>query len=231
MMTISRASDLPYPTAARMVETLIQEGLIERERDRKHYRPTALVQTLSHGFQGHNRLQIGARPHMEALTRQLLWPVSFVTRVGDSMIVRDSTHGQTSLTFSNYHPGFSLPILGCASGLVYLAFAPADERQVILEGLQLTGHLDPQTALMFGNDYLPLKIRTDRYAMLTRNPYTLNPGKTSSIAVPLFDRDELVGALTFIFFAASMRPGDAVKQYLDPLLAGAAAIERSWAVD
>lgn len=229
LMTIARAAKVPYPTASRLVETLIHEGLIERERGRKHYRPTALVQTLSYGFQGQNRLLVGARPHMEAVTQELLWPVSLATRIGTSMIVRDSTHGLTSLTFSNYHPGFALPILGCASGLVYLAFASAEERQTILDGLKLIGQLDAETALMFENDYLPKKIRADKYAQLTRNPHTLNPGKTSSIAVPLSDHGILVGALTLIFFASSMSPGEAVRKYLQPLLETAAAIERDWA--
>ena len=61
MTDISQASGMPYSTTRRIVETLLNEGLIEREPARKHYRPTALVETLSHGFQGHGRLVMTAR--------------------------------------------------------------------------------------------------------------------------------------------------------------------------
>lgn len=229
LMTIARAAAIPYPTAARLVETLVEEGLIEREEGRKYYRPTALVRTLSNGFRDHDALVRSAEPAMRALTRELLWPISLVTRVGGAMVVRASTHARTSLTFNNYQPGFSLPILGCASGLVALAFAAPDERDTILDGLKMNGELDPDIAVMFHNDYLPNKIRGDGYAAVTCNPNTLNPGKTSSLSVPLLHRDTVVGALTLIYFARAMSVTEAVKRYLAPLLDGAAAIQRDWA--
>ena len=228
MTTIAQLSGVPYPTACRLVETLIHEGMVERETGRKYYRPAALVQTLSHGFQGFSRLVSGARPHLEALTREILWPVSFVTRVGHAMVVRDSTHSLTSLTFNHYHPGFSLPILTCASGLVYLSFAPAEERQILIDGLKLADGIDREALVMFENDYLPQKIRSDGFAIHVRNPHTLNPGKTSSISVPLFDGETLAGTLTLVFFSTAMKPGDAARQFYAQLNRTARAIEDSW---
>lgn len=229
MMTIAQLSGVPYPTACRLVETFIHEGLVERERNRKYYRPAALVQTLSHGYQVDSEFVRGARPHLEALTREISWPVSFVTRAGHSMIVRDSTHSLTSLTFNNYHPGFTLPILGCASGLVYVAYAPADERAMIIQGLKVVGAFEPEMLLMFDNDYLPDKIREDGYAMHVRNQHNLNPGKTSSISVPLFHAGTLVGTLTLIFFAASMSVQDAGRAFAPALQRAAATIQSNWA--
>jgi IclR family mhp operon transcriptional activator len=46
MMEISQASEVPYPTACRIVQTLLHEGYLERERGRKTYRTTALVREL-----------------------------------------------------------------------------------------------------------------------------------------------------------------------------------------
>ena len=67
MMEIARTSNVPYPTACRIVQTLMHEGLIEREPSRKHYRPTALVQTLAHGFQGHGRQLLDAPGGLRAV--------------------------------------------------------------------------------------------------------------------------------------------------------------------
>lgn len=229
LTTIARLSGVPYPTASRLVETLIHEGMVEREDPGKRYRPTALVQTLSCGFQGFSTLIKHARGHMEALTHKTLWPVSFVTRVGHSMVVQDSTHSLTSLTFNNYHPGFALPILACASGLVYLAYAPPEERAMVIAGLRQAPGFDTGALLMFENDYLTHKIRSDGFAMHIRNQHTLNPGKTSSISVPLFDGGALAGTLTLVFFATAVRTIGEARRFLDPLQATAAAIEESWA--
>ncbi|CAN5477013.1 hypothetical protein BH10PSE12_BH10PSE12_34120 [soil metagenome] len=225
---IARQCGLPYPTANRIVQALVHEGLIERKGGRKLYSPTGLVQSLSVGYQGLDTLVAGARPLMEGLTRDILWPVSFVTRVGTTMVVRDSTHSLTSLTFNNYFPGFTLPILGCASGLVYLAFASDHDRALIIRGLKAAGDVDEQVLMMFESGYLTDKIRADGFAVLSRNWHTLNPGKTSSIALPLFRGDELVGALTLIYFATAMSVADAGRKLLPELLATVRKIELAW---
>src|SRR3546814_8763270 len=72
MMEIARASAVPYPTACRIVQTLLHEGLVERESARKRYQPTALVQTLAHGFQGH-----GARSEEHTSELQSLMRISY----------------------------------------------------------------------------------------------------------------------------------------------------------
>ncbi|MEQ8514241.1 MAG: helix-turn-helix domain-containing protein, partial [Chromatocurvus sp.] len=105
MMGAARAAGIPYPTACRVIQTLIPEGFVESVPNTKHYRPTALVHTLSNGYQFDNSLVIAARPVIEELTRRVLWPISIATRVGMKMMVRDSTYGMTSLAFTNFYPG------------------------------------------------------------------------------------------------------------------------------
>lgn len=218
MMEIARASEVPYPTACRIVQTLLHEGLIEREPARKHYRPTALVQTLAHGFQGQGLLVRAARPHIVALTRELGWPVSVTTPVGASMILRDSTHALTSLTFSNYFPGYALPILGCAAGLAYLAYATAEEREGILRGLELLNPapLSHALALMRSAETIA-DIRRKGHATMTHTLFTENPGKTSSIAVPVPGAEGIAGVLTLAFFASAIRMEEALNRFEAPL--------------
>lgn len=131
MAEISKATEIPYATTFRIVQTLLHEGLIESEPARKRYRATSLAQTLSMGFQQEDELVAAARSHIEKLCHEIGWPLSLATRVGTRMIVRDSTHKLTSLTFTNYYPGFTMPIAECATGKAYLAFCEADERDVI----------------------------------------------------------------------------------------------------
>jgi len=229
MMEIARSSDVPYPTACRIVQTLLHEGIIEREPSRKRYRPTALVQTLAHGFQGDAELVAAARPYIEALTRKVAWPVSLATHVGHSMVIRDSTHALTALTFNQYYPGYAMPVLESAAGLAYLSFIPAESRQLILATLKL---LPQQTNMhvvdLFENGSLADDIVRDGYATRGFNRFTRNPGKTSSIAVPLLSgKDGVRGTLSLIFFSSSASMSMAVKQFANPLKECAAAIADS----
>lgn len=218
MMEIARTSQVPYPTACRIVQTLLHEGMIEREPARKRYRATALVQSLASGYHDDSQLVEVARPHIEALTDKLLWPISITSRVGAHMMVRDSTHTRTSLTLNNYYPGFTLPIMECSSGKAYMAFCSDTEREHLLEGLRtIEGAAEKMATLLLSNDNLLREVRSQGYATQSRNAYTANPGKTSSIAVPLFRGEEVAGAITIIFFSVAMPMEKAVAQFLAPL--------------
>ncbi len=227
MMQICRSAGIPYPTACRIVQTLIDEGMIEREPVRKRYRPTALVRTLSYGYQDEGDLVAVARPHIVALTRALAWPVSVATRVGPAMMVRDSTHQLTSLTLHNYVPGFTLPIIECSTGKAYLAFCDEEERRGVLQGLrQLDGPAERLAVLLTSNEKMLSDIRQRGYATQARNAYTATPGKTSSIAVPLFQKDRVTGSLALIFFASAVSMAEAEGRFLAALQATAATISR-----
>jgi IclR family mhp operon transcriptional activator len=212
---VARASGVPYPTAFRIIQTLLQEGMIEREPARKTYRATALTQTLSNGFQSHGRLVNLARPFIIDLTNKHGWPVTIASHVGHRMIIRDSTHALTSLTFNHYYPGYTLPILESAVGRAYLAYIPEDERNAILEKLDAIPELADWHALqLFKTGEMTDIIRSEGYAATGNNRFTQNPGQTSSIAVPLYNRGLVEGALAMVFFSASMRMADAVPRYL-----------------
>ncbi|MEO9461187.1 MAG: IclR family transcriptional regulator C-terminal domain-containing protein [Marinomonas sp.] len=224
MMEISRAAKVPYPTACRIVQTLLYEGLIEQEPARKRYRATALVQTLATGFQQEDKLVTVARPHIAALTQKIGWPISVAVRVGRNMMLRDSTHANSSLTFDHYYPGFTVPILDSASGKLSMAYLPDDEREQILRFMRVSQDIDL--------DYLATaeiglnieKTRENGYAVQGRNHFNHTPGKTSSIAVPIFSSGHFEAAMTMVFFVRAMTIENAVEEYLGELKDTAAAI-------
>ncbi len=223
MTAIAALCELPYPTACRIVDTLIAEQMIEREQTRKHYRPTALVRTLSAGYQPDDELAVACRPHIERLTRDLRWPISVCTRVGMSMMIRESTHAIAPYTLSLYHPGYTMPILGSSSGKVQLAFSSLADQQAVLAplrarndaaGARLVSRLEAE----FG------AVRAQGFASFDRIRHTANPGKTSAISVPVLIDGLCQGTVTLAFFSSSMNLADAVKAYLAPLKRAAVAI-------
>lgn len=230
MMEIARTSEVPYPTACRLVQTLVYEGLIEREPSRKRYRPTALTQTLAYGFQGDMHLVEVARAHLVELTRTMGWPVSISTHVGHSMVIRDSTHSLTALTFNNYYPGYALPVLECASGLVYISHMAEEERSSLLHTLKLMDNSKSRHAVsLLEREGMADEIRANGYATRGNNMFTNNPGKTSSIAVPIMHEGRIIAAMTLVFFSAATKMTDAVRQFVDPLKRAAGAIQHDLA--
>lgn len=224
MMEIANAAGVPYPTACRIVQTLLYEGLIEKELVRKRYRATALVQTLATGFQHDDELVHAARPHIVELTRKIGWPVSIAVRVGRNMMLRDSTHSNTSLTFEHYYPGFTLPILDSASGKVSMAYADDEERETILRFMRVSQDIDIDYLVTAETSLDVDRIRKDGYAVQGRNHFNLTPGKTSSISVPIFKDGKFEAAMTLAFFVAAMSLEAALSNYLDDMKATAAAI-------
>ena len=224
MMQIAKASQVPYPTACRIVQTLLYEGLIEQEPARKHYRATALVQTLATGFQHDDELVRIARPHIVDLTRRVGWPISIAIRVGREMMLRDSTHANSSLTFEHYYPGFTLPILDSASGKVSMAFADDEDRAMVLRYIRVSQDIDLNYLATAEVGLDVERIRTDGYAIQGRNHHNLTPGKTSSIAVPIFRNGQFEAAMTLAFFVSAMKLSTALERYLGDLKDTAAAI-------
>jgi IclR family mhp operon transcriptional activator len=218
MMEVCRHADIPYPTACRIVQTLIDEGFVEREPARKRYRPTAMVRTLAMGFQDEDNLVAVARPHIVELTRMLGWPISITSRVGSMMMLRDTTHKLTSLTLHNHVPGFTLPIIESSSGKTYLAWCDSEERDGVLQGLrQMDGPAERMAVLLTSNERMLDDIRAKGYGTQARNAYTPQPGKTSSISVPLFNDQRVVGAMVLIYFASAITMAEAETRYVPSL--------------
>ena len=226
LVDITVATGLPYPTVFRLVDTLVDAGMIELEPGRRRYRPTALVQTLSLGYRDELALVALARSHIVSLCREVGWPVTVCTRVGNNMMVRDSTHRLTTLTFNDYASGYTLPLLECAVGKAYLAWCSEDERVIIISSLsRLDSAVDRRAQMLLGPQSSMLAdIRRLGYASHSYNQYSANPGRTSSLAVPIHVGGQLSGALGLVFFSSAMSVGEAAKAYVARMQQTAAAI-------
>jgi IclR family mhp operon transcriptional activator len=223
MTSISTLCDLPYPTACRIVETLQDENLIEREGTRKSYRPTALVRTLSAGYKDDDEVAEISRPHIVKLTREIRWPLSICTRVGMSMMIRESSHTVALYTLSTYHRGYTMPLLGSSSGKVCLAFSDEEDREGILKLIRDGRAPGAERAAEKLQAELET-IRTDGYAHYDRVRHTANPGKTSAISVPILTNGCCRATMTLAFFTSAMSLTEAVASYLPELKRTAAVI-------
>ncbi|WP_394728711.1 helix-turn-helix domain-containing protein [Altererythrobacter sp. GH1-8] len=228
MMDVKEDCGLPYPTVYRMIMTLVHDGWIEMENSRKRYRPTQRVWSLVSGFQTQDLLVACAREHIVELTAKMLWPVTLSVRVGDRMMVKDSTHTMTSQTFANYYPGYTLPLVDCSAGKAYLAFCEEKVRKIILDSAAKSEDEQVQWALQIVGDEAYLEnIRKQGFATHARVLHTENPGKTSAIAAPVMVQGSLEASLALVYFDKAMSEKEAIARYSEPLISTAHAIGKA----
>jgi IclR family mhp operon transcriptional activator len=153
------------------------------------------------------------------------WPITLSTHVGHSMVIRDSTHALSALTFSEYFPGFASPLVESAAGLAYLGAIGPAERTDLLTSMKVLERPEWLHAIADLEDGATIAaIRAQGYAMRNFNRFTRNPGKTSSIAAAVLDDDHPAGAISLAFFASAMSMETAVARFADPIRTCAAAI-------
>ena len=79
------------------------------------------------------------------------------------------------------------------------------------------GVWDDLTMKMLESGMLVSDIRENGYAVKGRNRFTETPGKTSSIARPVFGPNGVVGSIVLIFFSSAMKIDAAVAKYGEDL--------------
>ena len=223
LMEIARATHLPYPTAYRIVQTLLHEGLLECETTRKRYRVTGKVRQLSEGYCDQDDLVTLARPFITALTLRTQWPVTVSIGIGSAVMIRDSTYEMSALSFNRYPPGYTLGLLDCAAGHVHLACMADDERGQLLDVLaEQEGETEALRA--FRMPQRSADIRAMGFTLHERSTCTANPGKTSSLAAPILLDGAEHAQLTLSYFSAELQREQAIERYAEPLMACAAEI-------
>ena len=222
LMEVARNAELPYPTVCRIVQTLIQEGLVECEATRKCYRATGLVHALSRGFHNRDELVTKARPFLVELTKKTGWPISILTRVGQTMIIRDTTFDLSALTTELFPTGHATPLLESAAGTVLLANLTEEDRASLVE----LDRRSPRTrsTAPFDDVKIGAQVRQDGFFLGCVQPHDANPEGTSSINVPLYGGAGLSGVLSLLFFSATIDPMNAVERYLPDLKVAASSI-------
>ncbi|HIG9056696.1 TPA: DNA-binding transcriptional regulator [Klebsiella michiganensis] len=222
--TLAEFSGLHRTTVRRLLETLQYEGYVRRSRSDDSFRLTIKVRQLSEGFRDEHWISALATPLLGELLREVLWPTDITTLDVDAMVVRETTHRFSRLSFHRAMVGRRLPLLLTASGLTWLAFAPEHERSPIVEMLAARPEAEYQLARE------PEKLA----AILERtrqNGYGENfrgwqqEEKIASIAVPIRRQQRVIGCLNLVYMAKAMTIDQAAQKYLASLQKVATRIE------
>ena len=222
---LSVATKLHRTTVKRLLETLRASGFVRYLPEDNVYRMTFGVQLLSEGFRDEIWLCDVARPIVRGLTEQILWPCSVAMLEKDHMVVRESTHQLSPLSFHTGALGSNLPLLRTAAGRAYLAFCSDDERELLLAMVREKGGVEGQLARDARTVRQMLEQTRERGYAINEGDWIGN-GRFGALAVPIIRKKRVLGCLDTVFSKRAIRIADAQVKYVPQMQAAARAIEK-----
>jgi IclR family mhp operon transcriptional activator len=132
------------------------------------------------------------------------------------MVIRETTHRFSRLSFHRSMVGRRLPMLLTAAGRAYIANCPEQERQHILQ--LLANRNDSQSGLAQDQNYidkLVRKTRQDGYGSNYRD--WGEEGRIAAIALPIRHDDRVLGCLNLVYIADAMTIEEAARRYLEAM--------------
>lgn len=221
---LSTRTGLHRTTVRRLLETLQAEGYVRRSASDDSYRLNLKVRQLSDGFTDDEWISEIANPILGELLQQLVWPSDLCTLDGDSMLVRETTHRFSPLSFHRAMIRQRMPLLFTATGRAYLAYCHPEERKQILQLLAVgedeQGQFARQPALV---EQMLEKIRCQGYAS---NEGEWNEQlKIAAIALPIQHQGHILGCINVVFLKKAMSIQEAAERYLPALRAAIHKIE------
>lgn len=221
---LSSATGLHRTTVRRMLETLQAEGYVRRSASDDSYRLNQKIRQLSDGFTDDEWISEVANPVLGELLQKVVWPSDLCTLDGDCMLVRETTHRFSPLSFHRTLIRLRMPILFTAAGRAYLAYCGNEERQQVLRVLAAGN--DEQAS--FARNSILVGQMLEK---VKRNGYASNEGewsqqaKIGAIAMPIRHKEQVLASINVVFLKKAMPASEAAEQYLPPLMAAIEKIE------
>ena len=211
---ISAATKLPKSTIARMLETLVGDGYVAQD-SQKGYHVTGRVLTLSRGYNANEFLLEVARPVLEGLRVQQVWPSDLAVFDQDAMVVLDTGRDPGTLSL-NRTVGSRLPVLITSLGR-------AGPELIDRTLSRLARSTDPFDAPAKNADAvrrLLAQVRRQGYATGDREYQRT----TRTLAVPIMVNSTPVASLNIMVVPSAMSMEQVVRSLLPKLCAAAKTI-------
>jgi IclR family mhp operon transcriptional activator len=219
---LARTTGLHRTTVKRLLETLRDAGFVRRLPD-DSYRLTFHVRTLSEGFNDEAWVTHIASPLLRELTEQVLWPSDLLTVEGEDLVVRESTHALSPLSF---HPGMlgqRVPFFTTAAGRAYLTFCAPAEREALLAMLRKRADPDGAAARNAKATRAMLNGTRERGYAVNEGDW-IGGGRFGAIAVPVLRAGAAKACINLIFSKRALSTSQAARRHLGRLKETAAKI-------
>ena len=221
---LSAATGLHRTTVRRLLETLQAEGYVRRSASDDSYRLNQKIRQLSDGFTDDEWISEVANPVLGELLQKVVWPSDLCTLDGDCMLVRETTHRFSPLSFHRAMIRQRMPVLFTAAGRAYLACCGDEERQQVLH-LLVSGN-DEQAN--FARNRVLVEQMLEK---VRRQGYAGNEGewnqqlKIAALAMPVRHQGHVLASINIVFLKKAMSIAEAAERFLPHLQAAVAKIE------
>jgi DNA-binding IclR family transcriptional regulator len=133
---IAERTGLSRATVSRLTQTLVDCGMLERDRSRRAYRLAAPVLSLAHAMRSGSPVLAVAAPLMRAEAEKRKINVGLAVADDDEMVYLESVRYSRRVSWRNVVAGQRVPMELTSLGRAWLAAAPEDRRRVLLEGFR-----------------------------------------------------------------------------------------------
>lgn len=221
---LAKATGLSRGTTYRMLETFVTEGFAIKDAASRGYWLTETVQSLSDGYAATGWITSIVQPRLDALGREVVWPLSLCVPSGTDMIVKTTTDLDTPLTMELVSAGLRMPMTASSAGHAYLAHCSDEERRVIVDLIHRTsGTVHTSNMLNAKDQSWALKgVRDAGFSALE------GTHRVSNIAVPILIEGSVLACIVLRFYTSAMSMTDAIQSFKGPLKVASNDIAESY---
>jgi IclR family mhp operon transcriptional activator len=221
---IAELLELARPTVYRLLETLEEDGYVVRSASDNRFRVARQVMSLCVGYDAANSMSQVTGPLLVELSQRFIWPFDMSVRHEAMMVVQESTHPRSPLAGDRGVIGRKLPMLRTAAGRSYLAHCAKEIREQALDEIKRAA--DPEDLYFLRPSALERMLgETVERGYGVRYSESYNPN-TSSIAVPIFAGQTLVGSMAVIWITKALTLAEGVDQFVVTMRGAAQRISR-----
>ena len=203
-------------TVYRLLESLCDEGFLERRANSNGYWLSKRVPGLSVGYRSDAWVSQIAEPALQKLTQTFDWPVSLLIPMDTRMIVLAHTEHLSPVTFRIRDLGLSMSMFNTSSGLTYLAFASTRSKTTLLD----SGAQDAE------RKGISATVLRRSLGEIAKRGYHIvdSPDRGTALSVPVMVGEASFGVISLRYFTTAMTHGAAVRKYLGALKHAAAEL-------
>ena len=221
---IGKLSNLPRPTAYRLLRTLESLGYIFRDERDKNYRLSSKVRSLSHGYDQEEWISKISRPIISSLCNKILWPIAIGTISGANILIRDTTDDLSPYALNRLRGGFHISLINTASGMVYLSFCE-DEKSSELISYSLKR--DPEA---FNKSRTNVTLFRKSLSEIRKKGFACLPtvGQNHGVlAYPIIVKENIFATLSMRFLLSALNISQAIERYSQQIESASTEIGRS----